>query len=72
MAVNGAILLAEGNSYEPYLKAVEVAERLGDTKLAARRLRQAYTIAPKSPAVAAKLSEYGLAAAAETGLPPGP
>lgn len=72
MAVNGAILLAEGDSYEPYLKAVEVAERLGDTKLAARRLRQAYTIAPKSPAVAAKLSEYGLAAAAETGLPPGP
>jgi Flp pilus assembly protein TadD len=72
MAVNGAILLAEGTSYEPYLKAVEVAERLGDTKLAARRLRQAYTIAPKSPAVAAKLAEYGLAAAAETGLPPGP
>ncbi|MFZ9880330.1 MAG: tetratricopeptide repeat protein [Phycisphaerales bacterium] len=71
-AVNGAILLVEGNDFAPYLKAVEVAERLGDTKAAQRRLRQAYTIAPKSPLVNAKLAEYGLAAEATTSLPPGP
>ncbi|MFM7053027.1 MAG: tetratricopeptide repeat protein [Planctomycetota bacterium] len=71
-AVNGAILLVEGNDFAPYLKAVEVAERLGDTKTAQRRLRQAYTIAPKSPLVNAKLSEYGLASEATTSLPPGP
>ena len=71
-AVRGAILLSDGRSVEPYLKAVEVAERLGDTKTAARRLRQAYTVDPESPAVAAKLIEYGLAAEGTTGLPPGP
>ena len=71
-AVRGAILLAEGKDVQPYLKAVEVSERLGDTKTAGRRLRQAYTIDPKSPAVNAKLAEYGLAAGETTGLPPGP
>lgn len=71
-AVRGAILLSDGRDVAPYLKAVEVAERLGDTKTAAQRLRQAYTIDPKSPAVNAKLGEYGLAAEATTGLPPGP
>lgn len=71
-AVRGAILLSDGASVEPYLKAVEVAERLGDTKTAGRRLRQAYTVDPESPAVAAKLAEYGLAAEGTTGLPPGP
>lgn len=71
-AINGAILLAEGNDFEPYMKAVEIAEKLGDTKTAARRLRQAYTIAPKAPAVGAKLVEYGLAVEPTTGLPPGP
>jgi tetratricopeptide (TPR) repeat protein len=71
-AVNGAILLADGKDFEPYLKAVEVAEKLGDTKTASRRLRQAYAINPKSPAVGAKLAEYGLAAEPTTGLPPGP
>ena len=54
------------------MKAVEIAEKLGDTKTAARRLRQAYTIAPKAPAVGAKLVEYGLAVEPTTGLPPGP
>jgi tetratricopeptide (TPR) repeat protein len=72
MAVNGAILLSDGKDYAPYLKAVDVAERLGDSKLAARRLRQAYAIAPKSPAVNAKIAEYGLASEPTTGLPPGP
>ena len=70
-AVNGAILLSDGKDFRPYLKAVDVAEALGDTKTAARRLRQAYAIAPKAPAVAAKLAEYGLAAEPTTGLPPG-
>lgn len=71
-AVRGAILLSDGRDVAPYLKAVEVAERLGDTKTAAQRLRQAYTIDPKSAPVNAKLAEYGLAAEATTGLPPGP
>jgi tetratricopeptide (TPR) repeat protein len=71
-AVRGAILLSDGKDVAPYLKAVEVAERLGDTKTASQRLRQAYTIDPKSSAVNAKLGEYGLAAEATTGLPPGP
>jgi tetratricopeptide (TPR) repeat protein len=71
-AVRGAILLSDGKDIAPYLKAVEVAGRLGDTKTAAQRVRQAYTIDPKSPAVNAKLAEYGLAAEATTGLPPGP
>ena len=71
-AVRGAILLSDGKEVAPYLKAVEVAERLGDTKTAARRVRQAYTIDPKSSAVKAKLTEYGLASEATTGLPPGP
>jgi Flp pilus assembly protein TadD len=71
-AVRGAILLVDGKDVAPYLKAVEVAERLGDTRTAAMRLRQAYTIEPKSPSVNAKLAEYGLAAEATTGLPPGP
>ena len=71
-AINGAILLAEGNDFEPYLKAVIIAEKLGDTKSASRRLRQAYAIAPNAPAVGAKLSEYGLAIEPTTGLPPGP
>jgi tetratricopeptide (TPR) repeat protein len=71
MAVNGAILLTDGHNYRPYLVAVDVAEDIGDTKTATRRLRQAYTIAPNSPAVQAKLAEYGLAAVPTTGLPPG-
>jgi len=72
MAVNGAILLADGKDVAPYLKAVEIAEKLGDTKTAARRLRQAYAISPEVPAVGAKLAEYGLAVEPTTGLPPGP
>ncbi|MFM7135101.1 MAG: tetratricopeptide repeat protein [Planctomycetota bacterium] len=71
-AVNAAILLTDGRDPAPYMKAVEVAERLGDTKVATRRLRQAYAIAPKSPAVTAKLAEYGLAVEPTTALPPGP
>jgi len=72
MAVNGAILLADGTDVAPYLKAVEIAEQLGDTKTAARRLRQAYAISPEAPAVGAKLAEYGLVVEPTTGLPPGP
>ncbi len=71
MAVNGAILLADGNNFLPYLKAVEVAEDIGDSKLATRRLRQAYTIAPNAGLVRAKVAEYGLALEPTTGLPPG-
>jgi tetratricopeptide (TPR) repeat protein len=71
LAVNGAILIADGNDARPYLKAVEVAEDVGDSKLATRRLRQAYTIAPNSLAVRSKIAEYGLALEPTTGLPPG-
>jgi len=71
-AVRGAILLSDGKIVAPYLKAVEVAERLGDTKTAAMRVRQAYTVDPKSPSVNAKLAEYGIASEPTTGLPPGP
>jgi tetratricopeptide (TPR) repeat protein len=71
LAANGAILIADGNDARPYLKAVEVAEDVGDSKLATRRLRQAYTIAPNSLAVRAKIAEYGLALEPTTGLPPG-
>jgi len=56
---------------EMMAKAVEVAEDVGDSKLATRRLRQAYTIAPNSLAVRAKIAEYGLALEPTTGLPPG-
>ena len=71
-AVRGAILLSDGKDVAPYLKAVEVAERFGDTKTASQRLRQAYAIDPKSQLVNAKLAEYGIAAEGTTGLPPGP
>ncbi|MGA1225137.1 MAG: tetratricopeptide repeat protein [Phycisphaerales bacterium] len=71
LAVNGAILVSDGNDARPYLKAVEIAEDVGDSKLATRRLRQAYTIAPNSLAVRAKIAEYGLAYEPTTGLPPG-
>lgn len=71
-AVRNAILLGGDKDVRPYLKAVEVAERLGDTKTASDRLRQAYAIDPKSPSVKLKLSEYGMAAVAETALTPGP
>ena len=71
VAVNGAIVLTDGTDPRPYLKAVEVAEDVGDSKLATRRLRQAYTIAPNSLAVRNKVAEYGLALEPTTGLPPG-
>ncbi len=69
-AVNGAILLADGKVIEPYLKAVEVATRVGDRKTAERRLRQAYAIDPKAPTVLARLGEFGLADDPTTALPP--
>lgn len=71
MAVNGAILLANGNDFRPYLAAVKVAEEVGDAKLANRRLRQAYAVAPNAGPVRAKVAEYGLAFEPTTGLPPG-
>ena len=71
VAVTGAIVLTDGTDPRPYLKAVEVAEDVGDSKLATRRLRQAYTIAPNSLAVRNKVAEYGLALEPTTGLPPG-
>lgn len=71
LAVNGAILLCDGNDFRPYLVAVEVAEEVGDAKLATRRLRQAYAIAPNAIAVRNKVGEYGLAFEPTTGLPPG-
>lgn len=71
-AVRSAILLAGDKDARPYIKGVEVAERLGDTKTATDRLRQAYAIDPKLPAVRMKLAEYGMAAESSTGLPPGP
>jgi ribosomal protein L32 len=67
VAVNGAIVLTDGTDPRPYLKAVEVAEDVGDSKLATRRLRQAYTIAPNSLAVRNKVAEYGLALEPTTG-----
>ena len=54
----------------PYLKAAEVAASVGETKLAQRRLRQAYTIDAKNQIVLARLAEYGIAAELTTGLPP--
>ena len=71
MAVNGAIVIANGIDFRPYLKAVEVAEDVGDAKLATQRLRQAYAIAPEVGPVRAKVAEYGLAFEPTTGLPPG-
>jgi len=71
MAVNGAIVIANGIDFRPYLKAVEVAEDVGDAKLATQRLRQAYAISPNAAAVRAKVAEYGLAFEPTTGLPPG-
>ena len=71
LAVNGAILLSDGNDFRPYLVAVEVAEDVGDAKLATRRLRQAYAINPNAIAVRNKVAEYGLAFEPTTGLPPG-
>jgi tetratricopeptide (TPR) repeat protein len=70
-AVNGAVVLADGQEIEPYLKAVEVARLVGDEKTAVRRLRQAYAIDPKAPAVVSRLAEFGLADDPTTALPPG-
>lgn len=71
LAANGAILVSDGRDFRPYLVAAEVAEQVGDNKLATRRLRQAYAIAPNAGAVRNKVAEYGLAFEPTTGLPPG-
>ena len=71
LAANGAILICDGRDFRPYLVAAEVAEKVGDNKLATRRIRQAYAIAPNAGAVRNKAAEYGLAFEPTTGLPPG-
>ena len=69
-AANRAIVLGGGLDVAPYLKAAEVAASVGETKLAQRRLRQAFTIDAKNQIVLARLTEYGIAAELTTGLPP--
>ncbi|MSR41634.1 MAG: tetratricopeptide repeat protein [Phycisphaerales bacterium] len=69
-AVNRAIVLGGGLDVAPYLKAADVAASVGETQLAQRRLRQAYTIDARNQVVRARLAEYGIAAEMTTGLPP--
>ena len=71
LAAKGAILVSDGRDFRPYLVAAAVAEEVGDSKLATRRIRQAYAIAPSVTQVRNKIAEYGLAFEPTTGLPPG-
>lgn len=58
-AIDRAIELDGNTSAKPYLKAADLAERLGHDEEALRRLRQAYGLEPDNPEVDRRLREYG-------------
>ncbi len=70
-AIERAIELDATGSAAAYLAAADLAERLGDTALALRRLRQAYGIEAENAVIADRLREYGEIPGPTVVLPPG-
>jgi tetratricopeptide (TPR) repeat protein len=70
-AIERAIELDATGSAAAYLAAADLAERLGDTDLALRRLRQAYGIEVENDEIADRLREYGEIPGPTVVLPPG-
>ena len=70
-AIDRAIELDGGTSAEPYLKAADLAERLGNDTEALRRLRQAYGRDPENAEVEKRLREYGEIPGPSIALEPG-
>ena len=70
-AIERAIELDSTGSAAAYLAAADLAERLGDTDLALRRLRQAYGIEVENDVIADRLREYGEIPGPTVVLPPG-
>ena len=70
-AIERAIELDPTGSAAAYLAAADLAERLGDTDLALRRLRQAYGIEVDNSVIADRLREYGEIPGPTVVLPPG-
>lgn len=70
-AIERAIELDATGSAAAYLAAADLAERLGDTDLALRRLRQAYGIEAENAVIADRLREYGEVPGPTVVLPPG-
>jgi tetratricopeptide (TPR) repeat protein len=70
-AIARAIELVGDNSATPYLKAADLAERLGNEAEALRRLRQAYGRDPGNDDVDRRLREYGEIPGPSIALEPG-
>ncbi|MCA9285643.1 MAG: tetratricopeptide repeat protein [Phycisphaerales bacterium] len=70
-AALNAIEVDDGRSAEPYYQAALVAEMLGETDNAVRRLRQGYGINPDDQRIRTKLVEYGEVLGPTLALPPG-
>ena len=70
-AIDRAIELEGETSAEPYLKAADLAERLGNDNEALRRLRQAYGRDPGNVEIEKRLREYGEIPGPSIALEPG-
>ena len=70
-AIHRAIDIDGEKSAEPYLKAADLAERLGNDNEALRRLRQAYGRDPNNEQVEKRLREYGEIPGPSIALEPG-
>ena len=71
VAIETAIELSGGEIVDPYILAADLAEQLGDTKLAVLRLRQAYGMAPNDERIANRLRALGEVPGPTIALPPG-
>ena len=70
-AVETAIELDNGMTTDPYVQAAELAEKLGDQELAARRIKQAYGINPSDRRVLETMQRMGMNPAETSPVPPG-
>jgi tetratricopeptide (TPR) repeat protein len=70
LAINTAMRLDGGKTAEPYIAAAALAERVGDTDEAVRRLRQAYGVNPDHPIVQERLRALGEVPGPTLALPP--
>ncbi len=70
-AAETAILIDNGQTAEPYLKASELAGELGRPEEALIRLRQAYGVNPAHQGVLALIKQQGEIAGPTFALPPG-
>jgi tetratricopeptide (TPR) repeat protein len=71
LAIETAIELSGAQMVEPYILAADLAEQLGDSRLAVLRLRQAYGMAPHDERIASRLRALGEVPGPTIALPPG-